>query len=556
MDQLAGFARPEQRRQLDKLEDYLREACPGPSSDQAGSHGRLLTDSVTFAIMRRISRESFYTARVIDLSARLMNEILGRIPGCTRVHVEDVDRLDRPTLKALARAVLLVEQKHGFSWVWHSMSDPLASPAGSGEGLFLASRKQLLRQLAEILSPTLCREAEPIPLSVGHGCSPAAIDQVSAALVLQNYDACFLWLEPLLQSCGGPELAEGLRLLSLATVNIGRIREALEQLSLAEEKTDRGGRRAHLCYLQGLIEAKRGYDLAASTSHYQRGLAALGQGGAGEDLPLEQGWLLNGLALNEAILWRRNAAAVDHFHRAFSLERDAFGLVAEGKDPARTYLRFNLLANTTFLLEIQGNYPLAIDTFKKVFELELEDASEKRERWRSTVGYRIGVLHFRAGALEEAHRCLCDAAEQDSYTESWATQERILRARGLVELDLGSPEQAAGTFSQGLQICREARSAEGAREHGRGLLATLLANGKMREARDLAGCLASEEGVDLVSEGELDRARTGAALRPRPPSPKLPAYFPEIDLEGIPCTDLNRFLGKAQDRDQVVPWRD
>ena len=560
LDQLADLAQPEQRWELTRLRGYLREACPEPYAGAPTSHGRLLADSVAFAIMRRISRESFYTARVIDLGARWLNEVLCRIPGCLRVHVNAVDRLDRPSLKAFTRAVLLLEPRHSFSWVWHSASDPLGPSQEQGdEDLFGASRQQLLRQFVGLLAPTLVQkgETELLRSPPGHAVAVSTY-QVSAALVMQNYDACFLWTSPSRTGGNGPEVAEHLRLLALAMVNIGKSREALKLLRSAEARADLASRRAHLCYLQGLIEAKRGYDLAASNRHYERGLTALGRGRQEEDLPLERAWLLNGLALNEALLGRRNGDGGRHFARAFALEREAFDLVAEGDDPARSYLRFNLLANSAFLMEIQGNYKLAIDTLEKTFTVETEDASDRKERWHSTLAYRIGVLHFRAGALEPGRRYLLDAAQQDAHTENWATQERILRALGLIEFDLGKAEQAVATFSRGLHLCREARFAEGVREHGRGLAASLLALGEKPRAQQLLDRLASEEGLVLLPAVAPSSLYDPGALRPSLPSPKLPAYFPEIDLEGMPAADLNRFLGKAPLQTALtrIPWRD
>src|SRR5262249_10005346 len=152
-----------------------------------------------------------------------------------------------------------------------------------------------------------------------------------------------LWCDTLLTSNKDEDVAEGLRLLALAAVNVSKADEALHLLYRAEEMTRSCGQRAHLCYLQGLIQTKRCYDLSGSTAHYERGLAALRAGGSETgDLSLERGWLLNGLALNEAILWRRNPGAAEHYARAFALEQDAFNLVREGDHPARIYLRFNL----------------------------------------------------------------------------------------------------------------------------------------------------------------------------------------------------------------------
>jgi len=559
LSQLRNYAQPEHRAALTKIDDYLHEVSPEGKADHDPTHGGLLTDSVAFAIMRRISRESVYTARVIDLSARMMNAILSQIPSCKQVHVDHIDRLDRPTLKVLARAMLLLQPEHKFSWVWHSESDPTASGPDGDNDIFLASRNKLLRQLVSILSPMLEHHGNGQPLTRPEA-EPRKVStyDVSAALVMQNYDACFLWCDRLVRSNIDTEVAEGLRLMGLAAVNVGKVEEALHALRLAEEMATTPGRRAHLCYLQGLIEAKRSYDLSSSADHYERGLVTLEEDGPEvEDLPLERAWLYNGIALNEALLWRRNPVATEHYARAFGLVRDAFGLVRDGGHAARIYLRFNLLANSAFLMEMQGNYDLAIDIFSKTFDFGLDRSLTEKRDGSSALNYRIGTLHYRARRLDEASRLLQDAAQQDTATENWATQERILRALGTIALDRGAFAEAATVFNSGLEICRNSRSAEGTREHGRGLITAFLLDGKAQRARDVYETLSTEEGLTVIPAGKLTPDHLDKDVRPSPPSPKLPAYIPEVDLEDIPITDINRFLGNApsQDSPRVVHWR-
>jgi tetratricopeptide (TPR) repeat protein len=559
LEQLKPLSRPEHRNEIKRVEGYLREACPDPGAGGATSHGQMMADSVAFAIMRRISRESFYTARVIELGAQTINAILSGVPGCQRVYVSHLDQLDRPTLKVLARAMLLLEPSHGFSWVWHSTSDPLQSAPLETEDIYLRSRHELLRQLVGILSPTLVMQpgVEPLTCPGVQSWKPTTFD-IAAALVVQNYDACFLWCDSLLGGRTDAETAEGHRLRALAAVNVGKYDDALRSLRLAEEMSASAVRRAHLSYLQGLIETKRLYDLSGSNSHYTRGLCLLdgGHNREDEDSPMERAWLMNGLALNEAVMWRRHPGKREHFSKAFALERDAFALVRDGESPARTYLRFNLLANSAFLLEMSGNYELAINTFLKVFDFNLDESLNRRQVWRSTLGYRVGVLHHCAGKHDEALRLLSDAAEHDSGPEGWPTQERILRALGAVLLHQGHYSRAADAFAKGLEQCRTGRSAQGTSEHARNLIVSLLRDGQERRAREVYEELLTEEGLDVVPAVMFAPGRSFDELRALPLSPKLPAYFPELDLEGIPSIDLNLFLGKpeASGNGQTSPW--
>jgi hypothetical protein len=201
-------------------------------------------------------------------------------------------------------------------------------------------------------------------------------------------------------------------------------------------------------------------------------------------------------------------------------------------------------------MEMRGHYDQAIDIFQTAFDFGVADPVARQERWRSTLGYRIGVLHYRAGRLGEADRLLRDAAEQDAATESWATQERVLCALGTVALDRGAAADGAAWFARGLDLCRPARSGQGTRDHALGLVAALLLGGSPDRARAVCDELAAGEDV------ALDPA--DGAARPSPPSPKLPAYFPEIDLEDIPKIDISRYLGNAPPRDapRDAPWRD
>ncbi|HLA10553.1 MAG TPA: hypothetical protein VJ023_08145 [Pyrinomonadaceae bacterium] len=560
LEQLKPLAQSIHLKDIHKVEGYLREACPDADRNGgAQTHGQLLADSVAFAIMRRISRESFYTARVIEVAARTINAILSSLAGCQQVHVNHLDQLDRPTLKVLARAMLLLKASDSFAWVWHSTCDPLQATPLETENIYLRSRLQLLRQLVGILSPTLVMQPVVAPLFPLSAIPlKTTTFDIAAALVVQNYDACFLWCDSLAAGSDA-EAAEGHRLRALAAVNVDQHDAALYSLNLAEQLSASVVRQAHLSYLQGLIETKRRYDLSSSTSHYTRGLGLLDSCNKtkGEDPRLERAWLMNGLALNEAVLWRRYASKQEHYARAFALEREAFALVRSGDSPARTYLRFNLLANSAFLLEMAGNYDVAIRTLVRAFDFNLDETLDRKQVWRSTLGYRVGVLHYSAGSNDEALRLLSDAAESDLGDENWPTQERVLRALGAVLLHNSHYSRAADTFASGLRLCRAGRSAQGTIEHARNLIICLIRDGQKRRAGELCEELLSEEGLEIIPRELFAQSRSFEDLHPSPLSPKLPAYFPELDLEGIPSIDLNLFLGKreAAGNGKVSPWR-
>lgn len=529
-----------------RLQKYLAEAIP--ESDLAVGDGGMLVDSVAYAIMRRISRESYYTSRVIELAALLINRLLSRQGWCC-VHVPDIDRLDRPSLKVLARAMILLEDAHSFTWVWHSTSDPLTDTVEPSD-MFVRSRAALLRQLIGILAPTIIHRGPVRGLVRPQGkIDQMSTYQISGALVVQNYDACFLWGGALLEGTDRVTRSEIFRLMALASVNIGELDQAIDYLIQAERGAAGPARRAHLAYLKGLLASKRHYDLAAAEAYYRQGLTWLESPcEEGSDPSLERAWLMNGLALIESLRWRGQHKQQRHSEQAFALELDAFELVRDGNHPARYYLRYNLLANAAFLMEMQGQFDVALEIFQEAYDFGLQKAQSSEDRWKSTLGYRVGVLHYRAGRFEQAEAFLRAALDREWLAENWAHQERLLYALGRVSLQRKAYRQASSLFDQGLKICLRVRAARGARDHGRGRAVALSRQGKIRAANSFCGRLSRQEGLALWPTGVV----SADDLPLTEPSPKLPAYFPEIDLEDIPAVDLSRYLGGALPHDLTV----
>ena len=176
---------------------------------------------------------------------------------------------------------------------------------------------------------------------------------------------------------------------------------------------------------------------------------------------------------------------------------------------------------------------------------------------RSTMGYRLAVLHYRAGRPEKARELLRAALVQLSEPEAWPIRERIERALGTAEFELGDWDAASATFRSGLERCRAARSADGTREHARGLAASLMRLGHREDAVRLFDDLRTTEGLECADHEGHDASPSPISPRPAAPSSKLPPYIPEIDLEEIPVIDLNRFLVNLKAGHGVgdSPWR-
>src|SRR5205807_991096 len=100
-------------------------------------------------------------------------------------------------------------------------------------------------------------------------------------------------------------------------------------LGRASELARRPTLRAFLEYLRGLVATKRLNDPELAERHYRRGLEILqtADGAAAEERALEEGWLLNGLALIRALRAKTDAGGRDELLReAFEQEMRAYRL--------------------------------------------------------------------------------------------------------------------------------------------------------------------------------------------------------------------------------------
>ena len=501
LDQLAHSASSGLSGDLARLNQYL---------EQVSARHTDRDRAVAFATTRRLSRESVYTGRIVDLGASVLNRLLAHASGSRRVHVCAVNRLDRATIKVLARAMLCLEDSHNFSWVWHfERSDP----AAGGTGLVAESRAALFDLLSEILRP--CEEPAAARSGLLPGPASVATDDLAAEVVVQNYDVCFVGLES-----GELRSPSELRLVAIAAFNVGFEGEAIKLLDEAVRGADGGPFAAHLSYLKGLILGKRALRLDASDEAYRVGHRYLDRVADSPAKSLERAWLLNGQALNEVIRWRTDRSQQSRFQDAFRLEQEAFDLVKSGEDPSQVYLRYNVVANCGFLMEMAGRYDAAISTFARAFELgESMDASSD-SRWETTLAYRIGVLELKAGHPDSALKRLRSVRDAETRPENWPTRDHLLRAIGTAAFLAGDLDEAENAYQEGLDEAIAARSARGALAHAAGL-----------------SCVSRATGSTLplsTMELELEGVEVPEVLAPTADSldPKLPAYVPELDLEG------------------------
>lgn len=520
-----------------------------------------LAEAVTFAVTRRISRESHHAALVIDRIARTILEIRRRCAsfadGLTLV-IPGLERWDRPSLRCLYRVVLLAEPDDRLSVVATAgpasvdatEDDPLARIGPARERFFARLTATGMVRATDLPLPAEPAEPEQAPdLPDEHR---ELLLAMGDALVFQNYERVYyLAWHALDRAADAEERAQAHRLIGIADAQLDEFASAARELALAAGLTGDPAFKAHLHYLRGLIDTKRNYNLDGADAHYANGLAVLDADGAESvEREVERAWLHTGQALVNTL---RAKAATDPTERqrlladAFALEILAFALVRETPGAAPAYLRHNLMANLTFLLEISKRFRDAVGFWRRAFEPYL--AGDSKE-FRTSFDARMGVLLAKAGERDRSAAVLEEARTRCQASGDRFGEEELCLKLGFVYAAAGELERAYHAYRDGLRIAHGLREADICLEALSGMLWSLAELGATEEfdalrcavLRALPGTTVAKR-LGAITDGEaLTQALATAGIARPVPSPTLRAYIPGVDLEGTPTQDFNRYL--------------
>ena len=506
------------------------------------------------AALRRITRESTEIAVITDRAARVLAEILVR-PKVQCVVVPWTDEIDRPSLKALARACLLARMEDAPVWDWHVSAPPDGTRDSGGtvdrSVLDREVRAEMLRTVFAILNPSRRSNgaAHSPPGSAIHPVSrPSEVGIACNWLSTQNYDAAIRWA---IECLGHEPNVDALRVFAVAATNTGRHELAVEAFNEAYSLSKKPTMRAHLCAMQALIVAKRKFDLAESQRWYEQGLREIARSVHGDDgdPAVEEAWIYNGLALNTLLKARLVGRPIGTaFDDTFALLRRGFKLVEQGESSDRVYLRYNLLGNMSAFMSIQGEHRIALDLFERAFDASLTEGLADAVEWQAVLATRRAGLYASAGETETALGLYRDAVGILVETDRPVCAESVRRSVGILGLQLGRASEAEVAFRKGLDEALKARSMAGAKVHGAGLINALARQGRICAAADVLQSLAEDQGVWLSDQGKDPLAATLSV-----PAPTrlvgLSTSIPEIDLENLEPVGISTVLSS----NEVIP---
>lgn len=469
------------------------------------------------ALRRRLSREAGAYSRIVELGAIAFNLAIEHIT-CSGIVLRNIDRLDTGTLVLLTRAsVRRAGDCKPVIWWSNAASKPQNTPSGNARAVafdraLAASGIEVVGDAANVISS---------PILAG---SCTFVD-ASVALLQHNYARATEVCLRLAMDAETDQLARLNVVLGLAQTSNGLINDAAESFEAAITGAQSPQIAAHACYLRALLATKRVGDLALSNNYLDRGHLLLRGLHEATD-QLEAAWLLNGRALNLATLFKR-AQSMDLWMKALQLETEAFNLIKSISNDEGAYLRYNLLANTSMLYMMHPDLNVRREGAEQ-FSRAFIGTDPQSEIDAVTLLYRRALCYLSSNRLDEALRLLQTISLGAVFSEDWPLREHVLYAIGYLYHRLGKSQASVSYLEMAAIISTEGRSR---RTLLRALRAILAANNGTPTS--IARSIIDAEAIDIA-----DIPPTFAQ-----PSPKLPAYYPEIDLEDLPPFDVNRFLG-------------
>ncbi|MFD2370642.1 hypothetical protein ACFSO0_11955 [Brevibacillus sp. GCM10020057] len=521
----------------------------------------LSSDSVIYSIIRRISRESSSTAKLIDRLVEQLCKLIQlthkEINKTLLVVIEQAEWIDRPSLRILNRLCKSLFPNQ-LRMIWNfTDAIPSTSSAERYDDMMTSlkiARGRIFTRIRFELNPLVLQNDSSHSqtdfslssfVSIGKG----LIADASLSLVTQNYENAYLACHSAFNN--GEDNPDFFRVIGLVHANLGLFDMAYHALQKAIELTPVGPSKAHLECLSALLAIKRFYNLEVAANHYNNGLKYVDE--SSENNRLEKGWLLNGQSFMEVVAASRMKGEEKHtlLDNVLNRELEALKLIEKDSGKNVLYLRFNLYSNISFLLEIKKDYYHSYQCWTKAFARYIGHDVWASKKLTKPYYYRAGMLAWKIGDHEAALNHLKKAKKEAIQQNDRIYAERIIYGYAYVLLQYGQYNEASMNFFEGFSIAIKLLDWKEAQEQAIGCLIASQFEGEAekywKKIRVLSQDVPTPETIAKWFQQTSNDILTKEKNRKlTPPKTKLTSYHPSIDLESIPEIDMNAFLVEEQ----------
>jgi len=331
------------------------------------------------AIMHRLTRHSISTILDMQHFAEHFVDVLSDILTTPMtITIRNWEWADRPSLRVIARIVTLIHaRKVPIFWEYLSVANDASKKQSPWRKDFLLN---FCNYTGVPNSPTIFPGAQ----------IHSELSLIQRALVDMSWDN--ILPEYAVANASLP-LTVSLH-YAIAFLNVGATQEGYQMITQIESSQAYQDPilYAYIAYIKGLIEAKRFKQPSQGLESFHKGLECLSHS-EGDEAILSWGWLKNGQALAYTMSALESAERDKLLMKIFDEEAIVYNkLIAT----PHKYLRYNVLANMAFLLELMGRYREAIRFWEGAFNREKMEA----------INYRIGILQMKVGENEGAYHSL------------------------------------------------------------------------------------------------------------------------------------------------------
>ncbi|MGE6631742.1 hypothetical protein [Bacillus sp. NPDC077027] len=499
------------------------------------------SDSVLYSVIRRISRESNASMNILNDLCMANLDLIYKVIEDTKskfaIIVNNAELLDRGSLRFFTQLIKISTKKE-FVLIWNFKQNVLNDStveSSNIEDIFINGRFDIFKRVANNANPAITMSAD-IPAygeKINWGDFPfgsSLIDESAKALITQNYDRALLICKKQLDS---EKKSDTFKIIGLVCSNIGYYKIAYKYFLMALSCCEEAEEKTHLNYLCGLIATKRLYDFKLARKHYNTALDIIKTCETSQG-KLEKAWVYNGLSFLD-VLENSTGYKLHKFTDILQREIEAMDLIKSSKGYGPVYLRFNLISNITFLLEINKKYEEAFTLWSNKMG---EFFSNRQSDLKVAYNYRLAMLAYKCNKVDFSISILETISNLLKPKNNFYTLEKIYYSLGYINLGLERYEEAKQYFQLGIDACLTVKEKIGAYKHFVGFNKAI--NRKVNQNGHIEEL---EEYYDKIfenSEGNFKQYTISSNLEA--PKTKLSSYNPIIDLEDTPKVDLNKYL--------------
>lgn len=471
------------------------------------------------AIMLRLSRHHIKKAKIVDNVSRFIVDAMAYGVSNSlldRIQFRSSELIDRPSLMIINRILELIkinELKIDITFLFNKKVLGL----NNNESVIKA-RNQVFEKLNKYCKFIFGNSEEHLEITIedftlkNEQYNEKILD---AAVIEQNFElAQIILLHSLNNKSDNKIVTDQLayRILGVIEANLGDFKKSIEFLDLAIENSQNIIEFSRNSYIKGLCLIKRLKRVEEGIEIIEKALEKLAKDYK-DDVKYkhEKAWLINGLCLGRTIIGNKlNGKEKESFlQNIIKEEMNAYKLLKGNSNHHLIYLKFNLLANIAFLLEILEDYPNAIKFWEKAFAPILASDGQYKEGEKS-ITYRLGILYVKQNDLKQAELLLERSLLLVRHEKNRFHLNAILYAYAYVKLLNGDKSKDINQLlNEGKKLSKDLNDKE---------------------------MLLKYESALKYFYGEIEIHKLVM------PNIKLISYIPQLDLSFAPEIDMNRYL--------------